>query len=80
MPPQQGLPANTMFSHKTGWWSFYTHDVGIAEDGTIKYVMAVFTPVKEAGMNGSLKLLAQKIHTLIKERHRWQLTLFRYPE
>lgn len=66
----QGLPANTMFSHKTGWWSFYTHDAGIVEDGNIKYVLAVFTPVKEEAMNGRMKLLAQKIHTLMLERHR----------
>lgn len=65
----QGLPANTMFSHKTGWWSFYTHDVGIAEDGKIKYVLAVFTPVKEEAMNGRMKLLAEKVHALILQRH-----------
>lgn len=65
-----GLPANTMFSHKTGWWSFYTHDVGIAEDGNIKYVLAVFTPVKEEAMNGRMKLLAEKVHALILQRHR----------
>lgn len=65
-----GLPANTMFSHKTGWWSFYTHDVGIVEDGNIKYVLAVFTPVKEEAMDGRMKLLAEKVHALILQRHR----------
>lgn len=65
-----GLPVNTMFSHKTGWWSFYTHDVGIAEDGKIKYVLAVFTPVKEEAMNGRMKLIAEKVHALVLQRHR----------
>jgi beta-lactamase class A len=64
----QGLPANTMFSHKTGWWSFYTHDAGIVEDGKVKYVLAVFTPVKENQQNGRLKLLAQKVHALMLQR------------
>ena len=64
-----GLPSNTMFSHKTGWWSFYTHDVGIAEDGKIKYILAVFTPIKESQMNGRLEILAQHIHALMLQRH-----------
>ncbi|RYD78669.1 MAG: serine hydrolase, partial [Sphingobacteriales bacterium] len=64
-----GFPGNTMFSHKSGWWSYYTHDAGIVEDGKIKYILAVFTPVKESQMNGRLKTLAQKIHTLLQQRH-----------
>lgn len=65
----QGLPANAMFSHKTGWWSFYTHDVGIVEEDKLKYVIAVFTPVKEDQLNNRLKLLAQKIHALMTQRY-----------
>lgn len=65
-----GLPANAMFSHKTGWWSFYTHDVGIVVDGKIKYVLAVFTPLKDGQMNGRMKILAQHIHALMQQRHR----------
>ncbi len=64
-----GLPANVMFSHKTGWWSFYTNDVGIAEDGRVKYVVALFTPVKEANMNRRIQLLAEKLHALILKKH-----------
>ncbi len=37
-----GLPGDAMFSHKTGWWSFYTHDVGIVETGKTTYILAVF--------------------------------------
>jgi beta-lactamase class A len=65
----QGFPGLAMFSHKTGWWSFYTNDVGIVEDGKIKYVVALFTPIKESLMNGRMKLLAEKIHALITRRH-----------
>jgi beta-lactamase class A len=65
----RGLPANAMFSHKTGWWSFYTNDVGIVEDGKIKYVIALFTPVREADMRERMKILAEKVHALITKRH-----------
>ncbi len=63
-----GLSPATMFSHKTGWWSFYTHDVGIVEDGKVKYVLAVFLPVKEHLLEGRMKLLAEKVDTLMKRR------------
>jgi len=50
-----GLPANAMFYHKTGWWNYYTNDVGIvdarpndlASRDNIKYIIVVFTPVPE---------------------------------
>jgi beta-lactamase class A len=64
-----GFPGSAMFSHKTGWWSFYTNDVGIVEDGKIKYAVALFTPIKEGNMNGRIKLLAEKIHALIIRKH-----------
>ncbi len=60
-----GLPGDAMFSHKTGWWSFYTHDVGIVETGKTTYILAVFTPIREAQMEGRLQLLAQKLHSLM---------------
>ncbi len=65
-----GLPPNVIFSHKTGWWSFYTNDVGIVEDGKIRYVLALLTPIKETNMAGRMKLLAGKLHALMQEKHR----------
>lgn len=62
-----GLSPNTMFSHKTGWWSFYTHDVGIVEDEKANYVLAVFLPVKEHLLDGRMKLLAEKINALMRQ-------------
>lgn len=64
-----GLPANAMFYHKTGWWSFYTHDVGIVDDGKIKYALAVFTPVTEERVRPGLKEISKKIHDLITNRN-----------
>ena len=65
----QGLPRQAMFFHKTGWWSYYTHDVGIIDDGSVKYVIALFTPVPEERVRPRLKVLSEKIYALITSRH-----------
>jgi beta-lactamase class A len=64
-----GLPPSAMFYHKTGWWSVYTNDVGIVEDGNIKYIISVFTPVREELVRPRLKELSRKVHELVKKRH-----------
>jgi beta-lactamase class A len=63
-----GLPANAMFYHKTGWWSYYTNDVGIVDDGKVKFIIALFTPVREAMVRPRLKQVAMKVYELIKSR------------
>jgi beta-lactamase class A len=65
-----GLPANAMFYHKTGWWSMYTHDVGIVDDGKIKYIISVFLPVKEEDARPKLKALSAKVYALISRLHK----------
>jgi beta-lactamase class A len=64
-----GLPRTAMFYHKTGWWSMYTNDVGIVEDGDIKYIISVFTPVTEEQVRPKLKELSVKVYNLIKTLH-----------
>jgi beta-lactamase class A len=64
-----GLPPTAMFYHKTGWWSFYTNDVGIVEDGEIKYIISVFTPVTEDQVRPKLKELSARVYNLIKTLH-----------
>lgn len=64
-----GLPLSAMFYHKTGWWSIYTNDVGIVEDGNIKYIISVFTPVTEERVRPKLKALSEKVYNLIKSLH-----------
>ena len=63
-----GLPKNVMFYHKTGWWSYYTNDVGIVDDGKVKYVIALFTPVTEEKVLPKMKMLSTKVYELMK-RH-----------
>ena len=65
-----GLPPGAMFYHKTGWWSYYTNDVGIVDDSKIKYVICLFTPVTENVVRPKLKELSRKVYDLIKELHK----------
>jgi beta-lactamase class A len=63
-----GLPQNVMYYHKTGWWSIYTNDVGIVDDGKVKYVIALFTPVTEEVVTPKMKILSEKVYHLMQER------------
>jgi len=64
-----GLPENTMFFHKTGWYSFWTNDVGIVDDGKLKYIVACFLPLEEEIVLGKFNLLSEKIYNLITNRN-----------
>jgi beta-lactamase class A len=64
-----GLPKEVMFSHKSGWWSYYTHDVGIVDDGEVKYIIALFTPITEEEVRSKFKSVARQVHQLMLERH-----------
>jgi beta-lactamase class A len=64
-----GLPATAMFYHKTGWWSYYTNDVGIVDDGKIRYIISLFTPVTENKVRPKLKELSSRVYYLIKNMH-----------
>jgi beta-lactamase class A len=63
-----GLPGGSMFYHKTGWFSTWTNDVGIVQDGTIVYVIACFLPLREEDARPRMKELASRVHALMRER------------
>ena len=63
-----GLPDNTMFYHKSGWWSYWTNDVGIADDGTTKFIIAAFIPLRQVEALEKFTLLAAEIFRLIESR------------
>jgi len=64
----QGLPANAMYYHKTGWWSYWTNDVGIVDDGEVKYIISLFTPVEEEKSLPMIKEVSEKVYQLMKSR------------
>jgi len=63
-----GLPKNVMFYHKTGWWRYWTNDVGIVDNGRIRYVIACFTPIAEEEADPRLKILSRKVYQLMQRR------------
>ena len=63
-----GLPTNAMFYHKSGWWSFFTNDVGIVDDGKVKYIIALFTPITEMDVRPRMKEVSARVYELMKRR------------
>jgi beta-lactamase class A len=63
-----GLPTAAMFYHKTGWFSYWTNDVGIVDDGSVRYVIACFVPLPEAQVTEKLQLLSRRVYMLMRAR------------
>ena len=62
-----GLPPNVMFYHKTGWFSYWTNDVGIVE-GKARYIIACFLPLPEEAALPKLKELSRLVYTMMQEK------------
>jgi beta-lactamase class A len=60
-----GLPADAMFYHKTGWYSYWTNDVGIVDDGQVRYIVACFLPLREERALPFMKALSERIYRLL---------------
>ncbi len=63
-----GLPNSAMFYHKTGWFSYWTNDVGILIDGVVKYIIVCFMPLEEELALLKFKVLSEKVCELMKSR------------
>ena len=63
-----GLPREAVFAHKTGWWSYWTHDVGVVRDGEAHYVIALLTPVPEADARPRMAQVGAAVHALMQNR------------
>lgn len=64
-----GLPRNAMFYHKTGWWNYYTNDVGIVIDPKNKFIISLFTPVPEERARARMKEVAGRVYSLLLKRY-----------
>jgi beta-lactamase class A len=62
-----GLPHDAMFYHKTGWFAYWTNDVGIVE-GQARYIIACFLPLPEDSALPKLKELSRLVYDLMLER------------
>ena len=63
-----GLPAGAMFYHKTGWFSYWTNDVGIVDDGKVRYVISCFIPVEEEQARPKMRELSRRVYEYMKAR------------
>ncbi len=63
-----GLPAGAMFYHKTGWFSYWTNDVGIVDDGKVRYVISCFIPVEEEQARPKMRELSRRVYEYMKVR------------
>jgi beta-lactamase class A len=61
-----GLPGNAMFYHKSGWWSYWTNDVGIVDDGVTRFIIAAFFPIRQVEALEKFTLLAEEVFRLIQ--------------
>lgn len=64
-----GLPKNSMYYHKTGWFSYWTHDVGIVDDGQICYIVVCFLPIEEERAVQIYPELARKLDQMMQSQH-----------
>ena len=65
----KGLPQGAMFYHKTGWYSYWTNDAGIVDDGKLNYIIACFLPLEEKIALGKYELLSKRIYHLLKQQY-----------
>jgi beta-lactamase class A len=61
-----GLPPHVMMYHKTGWFSYWTHDVAIVDDGETCYIIACFLPLREENALPKLKEISRRIYELMR--------------
>ncbi|GJQ61594.1 MAG: serine hydrolase [Melioribacteraceae bacterium] len=65
-----GLPKDAVMYHKTGWWSYWTNDVGFVKAGNLTYVIALFTPIPEKDALKIFKDISGEVYNIIKERNK----------
>ncbi|MGE5498059.1 MAG: serine hydrolase, partial [Syntrophothermus sp.] len=63
-----GLPQNVMYYNKTGWFSYWTNDVGICDDGKVRYIISLFMPLEEEKARPLFNKISARIYSLMKKR------------
>ena len=63
----RGLPESATIHSKTGWWSIYTSEAAIIEDGNKRYILCALTVYPSNVADGRLADLAERVHELMGE-------------
>lgn len=62
------LPKSCLVYSKSGWWSYWTNDSGIVDDGDVRFIICVFLPIESEKANQIIAELARQTYDFIKER------------
>lgn len=60
-----GFPPDAMFYHKSGWWSYWTNDAGIMDDGHTRFVIAAFLPIPQDDALPVFQVLGDRVYQLM---------------
>jgi beta-lactamase class A len=63
-----GLPASATAYTKSGTWSIFTCDVGIVEDGPVRYIICILTALPEQKAEPRIAQFSGKVHQLLSKR------------
>jgi beta-lactamase class A len=61
-----GFPDHAMFYHKSGWWSYWTNDCGIVDNGETKFVIAAFIPLRQQEALPKFRRLGEEVFRLME--------------
>ncbi|MCC6546510.1 serine hydrolase [Candidatus Sumerlaeota bacterium] len=61
-----GLPKSATTFSKTGWFSNFTSEVAIVEDGKTRYILCALTAEPEETADAKLAKLAENVHAMMK--------------
>lgn len=64
-----GLSKDAIMYHKSGWWSYWTHDVGLVSHGKKHYIISCFLPLKEPIAKEKMRLMARAIQQFFNARY-----------
>jgi hypothetical protein len=63
----RGLPETATIHSKTGWWSIYTSEAAIIEDGGTRYILCALTVYPTAVADERMAKLAARVHELMQQ-------------
>ena len=62
----RGLPDTATIHSKTGWWSIYTSEAALIEDGKTRYILCALTALPAEEADKGMAELARRVHAMMK--------------
>ncbi|QQE13511.1 serine hydrolase [Planctomycetota bacterium] len=64
-----GLPSNAMAYHKTGWFSYWSGDCMIVDDGKTNFVISLILPISADDAKPIYKRIAEEVFAYMQQKH-----------